>query len=212
MKDYMKLKYVTFILALFFIGFSIVLTTVAFVKGDIGSVADWVSGLGSVFAIVAVYQQIKQSDRQYQDNKKSSLKIATGTRKEKEIIDGGISYSSNREIYFWAVNTGNVPDSFIFIGVCLEKDYKKIINTQDELTKMEYLNEYIREPFIEVALGLEKREFEIIQPHQISKEIVVPVSYFSDTWPEESKFCIVFMSAVGELYKKDVFTKNNKSA
>lgn len=208
----MKLKYVIFILALFFIGFSIVLTTEAFIKGDIGSVADWVSGLGSVFAIVAVYQQIKQSDRQYQDNKKSSLKIATGKRNEKKIIDGAISYSNKVEIYFWAVNTGNVPDSFIFIGVCLEKDYKKIINAQDELTKTEHLNKYIQEPFIEVTWGFEKREFEVIQPHQISKEIVIPFSYFSDTWPEESKFCIVFMSAVGELYKKDICTKNNKSA
>ncbi len=52
---------------------------------DVGSWADWVSGIGSFVAIIFIYIQIKQSDQHQRENLYYNFKIAIGQKKNGQI-------------------------------------------------------------------------------------------------------------------------------
>ncbi|WP_278319729.1 hypothetical protein [Latilactobacillus sakei] len=189
----------------FFVGISLTLMGLSFNKGDFGSVADWVSGVGSIFAIVAVYQQIKQSDKQYRLDKQSNLLIASGIRKIKNTDENGIEITTSKEeLLFWGTNDGNTAGSFKFIGICTKKQYLEIINSEHDNLKSKNIDNYIIDPVLEVVIGLEERKFELIEPHCVSSEISIPLEYINNNWSKDREICLVYMDAVRNLYKKDI--------
>lgn len=55
-----------------------------------------------------------------------------------------------------------------------------------------------------MVIGLEERKFELIEPHCVSSEISIPLEYINNNWSKDREICLVYMDAVGNLYKKDI--------
>lgn len=190
----------------FFLGIFFVLMYMSFIKGDFGSVADWVSGIGSVLAIVAVYQQIKQSDKQYHLNNQANMAIALGRRNIIEVDHNeGRTRSDKLELYFWGVNDGQIADSFRFLGICTQEEFEIIEDkkSKDLNAYSQGINQYIIDPDNSIQSGFVEREFELINPRCKTETVSVSFEVIKDKWKNNGKLCVVYMNIMGDLYRSN---------
>lgn len=171
---------------------------------EIGSWADWISGIGSLSAIIFVYIQIKQSDKHQREDFYYNFQIALGTR---NIITndgkGGYGLSSKEELVFWGTNNGHVAGSFKFVGFCRPLDFDLINQShvsgsiQDSTAKIEELDS-------SYFSGIKRREFERVEPGGVSEEITIPMNKINLNYKEDDIVCVVYMDPMGKLYKNDL--------
>lgn len=100
-------------------------------KGEIGSVTDWVSGLGAIFAIFAVEWQINEQRREFNEDKNAEIRVAVGKATIPVKQDGKESEplkNLKMVIRTYAYNIGYSAGSFIFIGFATKDTLEKIKN------------------------------------------------------------------------------------
>lgn len=200
-----KRETVLLIMLTFIFGEAIVFMVLALNQGDFGSLADWLSGMGSIGAIIGVYYQVNEQRKEFEQNRTANLTIAVWQqhirRKEKS---GSITILKDEELRFWATNTGDVVGSFKFIGFCKVTDFKKISNT-DSNKSAEVRQQLIIDPDPIYGLQLNDREFERIEPKAVSKPIGVALDQIELNFKNEKNIYLLYMDPIGKLFKKEIF-------
>lgn len=172
---------------------------------DVGSWADWVSGIGSFVAIIFIYIQIKQSDQHQRENLYYNFKIAIGQRRM--VKSDGIS--SEYELIFWGTNDGHVSGSFKFIGFCTPDTF--------DYTNKEHISGVVIDTHKKIeeldstySLGIKCREFEKVESGGVSSEITVPMNAIDLNYKENETVCVVYMDPLGKLYKNDLLPRDEE--
>lgn len=100
------------------IGNGIVFLCVSLVSAKYGTLADWVSGLGTIAAIFFVYWQTDEQKRKFKESKTAKVEIAFGLQPHLEKSKNGGSVFGYPDYYIWVVNDGMSVGSFKFLGFC----------------------------------------------------------------------------------------------
>ncbi|SCC13475.1 hypothetical protein [Weissella bombi] len=175
---------------------------------DIGSIADWVSGVGSLGAIWFVHLQIKQQADQFNYQNANHFEIILNDRLISEKNDDGvILYSGNRELVCSGTNSGVSTSSFKFIGICNVTTYQIVKNNHEEMKKD---HKYREDPEIyDFDFLIEERKFETVYPGEISKEIAIPLSKLEESFKNEKEnLVVVYMDVLGNIYGREVNIKD----
>lgn len=185
---------------------SFIVQTLIYQKPEIyGNVADWVSGIGSLLAIIFVYRQIKQQTDQHNEQKGHDFKIALWNRPISQEIAGGTAILAETEIFFFGTNSGMMPSSFKYMDIYTSEDYEILKSNH---IKSSTDHRFYNDP---KGLGLEfryasgdtKRRFERILPGDISEEIVIPSKCITQlTKGKPKKLYLVYMDVLGVIYGK----------
>lgn len=173
-----------------------------------GNVADWVSGLGSVTAIYFVYRQIKQQTDQHNEEKGRYLELAIGERmiRHQDNKTGGITLTGEQEVFFFGTNSGMMPSSFKYIGICNSKDYKILKENHDKsLTDHKnYKDPQISSFDFSYDLGAKQRKFERVLPGDVSEEIAVPMISLQRNFKGNcDNLYLVYMDVLGVIYGRN---------
>lgn len=173
---------------------------------DWGNVADWLSGTGSVLAILFVYLQIKQQADQHEEEKGHYLEIALSSRPiSKEIAPGATVISGETEIFFWATNSGMMPSSFKYIDVYTSENFE-ILKSNHEKSAIDhklYTDPDGLNVIFEYKSKSTQNKFEKIFPGDISEEItILSANIIKNTKGKSKKLYIVYMDVLGVIYGK----------
>ncbi|WP_367366704.1 hypothetical protein [Leuconostoc pseudomesenteroides] len=173
---------------------------------DWGNVADWLSGVGSVLAILFVYLQIKQQTDQHNEEKGHNLEIALSNRLiSKEIGPGATIIGEETEIFFWATNSGMMPSSFKYIDVYTSENFEilKSNHAKSAVDHKLYTDPEGLNLTFKYASGYTKNKFEKIFPGDISEEItILSENIIKNPKGQSKKLYIVYMDVLGVIYGK----------
>ena len=191
-----KLAVIGVLLVFFMTGFFII---VDLFRWDIGSIADWVSGMGTVLALLFVEMQIKEQQYEFNKDKNAEIKVVV-TRAdvpEKLKNTGGLQEREN-VVRTYAYNIGYSAGSFMFIGFA----------TKEALTEIEKFNPHklgndpiikVKDPETQLLLKPE-REFERINSRGVSSYIDYDVSLLKDNFTKGSFIYSVYMDPLRKIY------------
>lgn len=199
-------KYIALVLFIFFIvGQACIFIIVDVFKGQFGSVADWVSGLGAVFAILAVGWQIDEQRREFNEDKNAEIKVAVGetTIQEeswKKRADGKTEFTviTKRVLRTYAYNVGYSAGSFMFIGFATKDTLEKIKEFDPHSFGNDPISQVI-DPAAQLML-VPEREFEKVDSRGVSKPIDYDISLLKKNFDEGSIIYSVYMDPLGEIY------------
>lgn len=173
----------------------------ALLKGNTGSVADWVSGLGSLGAIIAVYYQVREQRIEYENDKIASIIIAADWRHSDDWTGGIVT--TKPEFFCWAVNNGQSAGSFKFVGLCTDKHYKEIQSLDVEnqqAQRQDLMKRYIHSD--ELTSDILKQDFERIEPKGVSKTVTLPINTVLEKFDDKERdgLHVVYMNPFGDLF------------
>ncbi len=194
MKCDKKYLWVAFISA--FLGSSLVFTIFSCFSNKHGTLAEWISGIGTIAAILFVYWQIDEQRKEFQLSKKYSIQIAFIPQVHYESTKDGGKLFENYDYYIWAVNDGMAVGSFKFLGFCRKDEFNKI-RTEDVIfdPKNNGLNKLLPHP---------TNKFELLHPGEVSEEIVVNSLIVLEGLRHPNAFYVIYMDALGKIYKKEI--------
>lgn len=175
---------------------------------DIGSIADWVSGVGSLVAIWFVHLQIKQQADQFNYQNANHFEIILNDRLISEKNeDGPTLFSGSKELVCSGTNSGVSTSSFKFIGICNVTTYQTVKRNHEEMKKD---HKYREDPDIDdFGFLIEERKFETVYPGEISKEIAIPLSTLEESFKNEKEnLFVVYMDVLGNIYGREVNIKD----
>lgn len=191
-----NLKYIWLGLVGALLGNAIIFTIYALFSAKYGTLADWMSGVGTVAAILFVYWQIAEQRKEFNESKTARLRIACGEQLHvEEAQDKGL-VSDDTDYYIWAVNDGMRVGSFKFLGFCRKDEFNKI-NTEDIIFNP-------NNDGLQKLLPHSTNDFELLQPGQVSKEKIISSSMVMKRLSNPKAFYVLYMDAVGKIYKKEV--------
>lgn len=197
-----KVKYLLIGLIGSLIGNGIIFFFIAWGSPKYGTLADWVSGLGTVAAIVFVYLQIDEQRREFNESKTAKLKIAFGQQPHMEKAEFGGRVFGKPDYYIWAVNDGMSVGSFKFLGFCRKDQFSKI-DTNDVIFDPEHDG-------LQQLLPHSTNNFELLYPGQVSKERIVYSERVMERLNKPDDFYVIYMDAVGKIYKKEIRVSYSK--
>lgn len=187
----------------FIVGTGVVGILVSISRGDFGSVADWVSGIGSFCAILAVFYQVKEQRKEYEKDRTAHLLIACWTRNKMHNSSNGGKVFGDRELAFWATNDGNTAGSFKFIGIGTLELYNKIEHAKTDNEKGEYLEQLCG---VDGVFSMEsEKPFEKIEPKCVSKTETISMRYIDSKFEKGERLCLVYMDPIGNTYGKEIY-------
>lgn len=176
------------------IGNGVVFFLLSFVSNKYGTLADWLSGLGTVAALMFVYFQINEQRKEFDETTRIELSITVVFANHIEELGNSVRTLSERiDIHVWAANSGMRPSSFKFLGFCNIADFEKI----------ESDSSVIYDPQIPL-LKPEINNFQLLQPGQVSKEEIRDLKSVIDGLGNPLSFYVVYMNATGELFKSEI--------
>lgn len=82
----------------------------------VGSLADWVSGIATVLALLFAYKEISNSREQFEKEHEPELKVYTGWKND----------YSGVKLHIVPVNTGLATGIYRYLGICRKEDLNKI--------------------------------------------------------------------------------------
>lgn len=192
-----KIEYILLSLIGSLIGNGIVFFFFAFTSSKYGTLADWVSGIGTVAAIFFVYWQIDEQQSEFKESKIHNLEIAFWTQSHaEEASDGGILIGGH-DCCTWAVNNGLMAASFRFLGFCREDKFKDIYKDDNVL-----LDPYAFDK--KHLLPHSTTDFELLQPGEVSKQHNFPADRILEGLEKPESFFVLYMDAVGKIYKRKI--------
>jgi hypothetical protein len=183
------------VLVTFLIGEAIIFAFMAISKGDFGSLADWVSGVGALGAIVGVIYQVNEQRIEFQQSKKADIAVALGiiTKPVKAIDEKGIA--TTRQIaQTYCYNTGYSAGSFRFIGFATDDTVENLKNKKPETKEKR-----IKDPEYETLL-CEERKFNRVDSRQTSDYINYDLKLLKRNFDEGDKVYAVYDDPLGNLY------------
>lgn len=195
LKEEVKYLLVGFIGSL--VGVSIPFIYNSFGTNKYGSLAEWVSGTGTIIAIFFAYWQINEQNKEFQLSKKYSVQIAFNPQPHLDDTTNGGKVPGPDDYYIWAVNDGMAVGSFKFLGFCRKDKFNKIRKEdvvfdpkKDGLKKM---------------MPHSTNDFELLRPGQVSKEHIVSSSLVKQRLNNPKTIYVIYMDALGKLYKREIY-------
>ena len=178
-------------------GNGLVFLLFSFTSDKYGTLADWVSGLGTIAALIFVYVQIEEQQKEFNETTKIDLSIAVTSVNHIEDMGSGIrAMSAKTDLHVWAVNSGMRPSSFKFLGFCNIADFERIESDSSVIYDPRAL-----------LLDPKTNDFQLLQPGQVSKEEIYDQKVILDNLGNPSSFYVIYMNATGELFKSEVKKK-----
>lgn len=117
--------------ALFVAGFEKKLPT-----QGVGSLADWVSGIATVLALIFAYAEIRNSREQFEKEHKPELMVYTGWKDTlfltKSNDDRSMLDLSGVKLHIVPVNKGLATGIYRYLGICRKEDLKRICDLADK--------------------------------------------------------------------------------
>lgn len=160
-----------------------------------GSVADWVSGIGSVMAILFVYLQLKEQQKEiemhrkeFEEEKNADIKVAVVPVKQKQ--DNGKTI-----VRTYAYNIGFSAGSFKFIGFVTKEELEKI-------KKFDPHN-FGNDPILLIKSPVEEQKFERIDSREVSKFINCDLSQLKEKFSTGSEIYSVYIDPLRKIYSSD---------
>lgn len=190
------LNIVTIVLITCFLGNGLVFLLFSFVSNKYGTLADWVSGLGTIAALIFVYVQIEEQQKEFNETTKIDLSIAVTSVNHIEKTESEIIISAKTDLHIWAVNSGMRPSSFKFLGFCNIEDFEKIESDSSAIYDDQMS-----------LLDPKTNDFQLLQPGQVSKEEIRDQKSVVDGLGNPLAFYAVYMNATGKLFKGEVVRK-----
>lgn len=179
------------------IGNGIVFFFFAFTSSKYGTLADWVSGIGTVAAIFFVYWQIDEQKREFKEETSSKVSISFSKQFTMENVEIG-KIPGEPKYYIWAVNTGLSSGSFIFLGFCRKEDFKYI---RDEEKDVVYNPDH---GMLHDFKPYTRDDFQPLKPGEISKQEIVPEKLIDEYLNHPKDFYVLYMSATGKIDKREI--------
>ena len=191
-----KIAVVGVLLVSFMTGF---FTIVDIFKWDIGSTADWVSGMGTVLALLFVEMQIKEQQYEFNKEKNAEIKVVV-TRAdipEKLKNTGGLQERED-VVRTYAYNIGYSAGSFVFVGFA----------TKEALIEIENFNPHkfgndpiikVKDPEVQLLLKPE-RKFERIDSRGVSSYIDYDAFLLKDNFTKGSFIYSVYMDPLRKIF------------
>lgn len=186
------------------IGNGIVFLVLAFGSSKYGTLADWVSGLGTVIAILFVYLQIDEQRKEFEEKQVAKVSIAISKQTTlKKSLDGNGKVLTDPEYYIWAVNDGLSSGSFMFLGFCREDEFKYIKDDDKNVIYNHHHDLYHDlQPYT-------NKDYQSLKPGQISKTEKIQEKILDQQLRNPDSFYVLYMSATGEIYKRKVKVTRN---
>lgn len=197
-----KIKYILLGLIGSLIGNGIVFFLLAFSSSKYGTLADWVSGIGTVAAIFFVYLQINEQRSEFKESKKHYLQIAIWTQSHAEKSTNGGIIVGGHDFRTWAVNDGLTAASFKFLGFCRKDKFKDIYEDDSVL-----LDPYTFTK--KHLLPSSSPDFELLQPGEISEQHIFPVDKILQELGNPQYLYVMYMDALGEIFKREIIVAKN---
>lgn len=174
-------------------------------KGEIGSVADWVSGLGAIFAILAVEWQIDEQRREFNEDKKAEVKVALGKttiqRKNRKKLANGkteVIITTESVLRTYAYNVGYSAGSFMFVGFTTKDTLRRIKEFDPHGFGNDPISQ-VKDPAVQLML-VPERKFEKVDSRGVSKFINYNISLLKKNFDAESIIYSVYMDPLRHIY------------
>lgn len=115
---------------------------------DHGSVADWVSGLGTLGALIFAYKEIIASRRQFDEEHRSELEVYANwkedldLKQDKNVKAGDAKIDDDIYLHIVPVNIGLASGIYRYFGICKVEDVNNIVSLVEKgnLNSMEDFN------------------------------------------------------------------------
>lgn len=195
-----NIKYICLGLIGAVIGNGLVFLIISIHTSKFGTLADWVSGLGTVVAIFFVYWQIEEQREEFNISNKVECKISITQQMHTEEENGITEIGAETDLYIWIVNSGSKVASFQFLGFC---DAKKINNIYTENV---IYNPYYSSDLLDL-IPHSTNDFELLQPGQVSEENIFSVESIKRALNNSKDFYVLYMDAYKKIYKRLVKTR-----
>lgn len=187
-------KYIVSGLIAFFAGEALIVATIILPKAEIGSLADWVSGIGAMGAILGVIYQVHEQRTEFQQSKNADIAVALGiTTKPIKAQDGTIG-TSKPVAQTYCYNIGYSAGSFRFIGFATANTIERLKNNKPETKE-----ERIKDPEYETLL-CEARKFNRIGSRETSDYINYDLGLLKINFNDGDKIYAVYDDPLGKLY------------
>lgn len=178
------------------LGNALIFAIFSLITPKYGTLAEWISSIGTISSLIFVYWQIDEQRIEFQKSRSRDFQIAFSLQPQVSKTKNGGIMLGKRDYYIWGVNAGMVPVSFKFIGFCKKKDFKHIKDQN-----------VVYNPYItgfEKLLPHPTNDFENLKPGQISKEHKFSEDEVLKNLDKCSKFFVLYMDALGKIYKREI--------
>lgn len=161
--------------------------------------SNWIAGIGNLVAILFVYWQLKEQQKEFNESNKIDLQIAFNQQFHAEKTDDGGNLLGDIDYYIWAVNNGSKTSSFKFLGFC----------RGDDISKIDKSNVIIDPKHYELTqlLPHKTNDFELLQPGKVSNEYVVSSKKILSSLHHPDSFFVIYMNATGKIFKREVLIR-----
>lgn len=164
-----------------------------------GTLADWISGIGTVAAIYFVYWQIQEQKREFEESQVAKVSISFSRQSQLEKVgNSGGRVLGEPNYYIWAVNDGLSSGSFIFLGFCKKEDIKYIRDDDKDV---------IYNPHHDLLHDLQPYtcdDFQPLKPGEISKQEIISPKTLECELNNPKDIYVLYMSATGRIDKKEI--------
>lgn len=105
-------------------------------NGNFDNLVDWIGALGSIGAIFAVIYQVHKQREEFLESNRKDGEVCFN------VIDELDGYSQDHKfiLKYWVVNTGNVIESYRFIGFVDKENLKSLINSKNYDVAIQFMN------------------------------------------------------------------------
>lgn len=152
----------------------IVFKQLPYIPEKYGSLADWVSGIGSIGSILFVWKQMKQDQIRYDDSYKPNLEVHTTERRMVLQIQNITQVTKVIELAIYGTNTGKVAGYYKFMGICDSVDYNDAIKLGIGMDSLKREGKLIDlDPMYD--MGAAERPFEKVSPFEMTSTVAFPI-------------------------------------
>lgn len=188
-------KYIVSGLIAFLAGEALIVAAIILPKAEIGSLADWVSGIGAIGAIVGVIYQVHEQRTEFQQSKNADIAIALGIVKIlKEDKSKSMMFPSD-VAQTYCYNIGYSAGSFRFLGFATKETVKNLKDNKPETEEKR-----IKDPERENHYVTEVRKFYRIDSRETSNYINYDLGLLKQNFNDGDKIYAVYDDPLGKLY------------
>ena len=177
------------------LGNGIVYSFSSLFSNKFGTLADWVSGLGTITAIFFVYCQIEEQRKEFNFTNKIECEISITQQVNVEENSGMTVGGTDTDLYIWAVNSGSKTASFQFLGFCSKENFENIYN-ENVIYNPYYASNLLG--FVPHSTN----DFELLQPGQVSEEKIFTVEGIKKNLNDPKEFYVLYIDAYKNIYKR----------
>ena len=160
-------------------------------NGNFDNLADWFGALGSIGAILAVIYQVHKQREEFLEANRKDGQVCINVFDELDLYSQEHRYI----LKYWVVNTGNVIESYKFIGFVSKENLKSMINSKNYDVAIQFING-------EIYKNADSN-VEALASGEQSEKRTIDIKTLKDNFDEE--VYIVYKSLSGDFYFKKIY-------